>query len=121
MNITLSLHTDMRDLLFADWAELVAFLEVSLTYDPLTGQVAESSLQTDLLAVVGPELNSAEPDTAQQHTQRQRTFLIRAEDLPAEASFATSRIRCRGQDYAVTTVDHAPHSNLLVFHALARA
>lgn len=120
MHVPSTLQTDVRDLLFADWAELVTFLEVSTTYDPAAGETAESIAETDLLAILGPVLNEPEPNTAHQHRQSQRVFLIRAEDVPENASFAASRIRCQGREYAILTVDHAPQTNLLVCHTSVR-
>jgi hypothetical protein len=120
MNLAPSVHTDVRDLLFADWAEPVDFLEVSMTYNPLTGESSESVVEYLVLAILGPGLNAAEPNTAHQHTHLQRSFLLRAEDLPQEASFATSRIRCHGREYSLLTADHALQTNLVAFNAIAR-
>jgi hypothetical protein len=121
MNIPTSLHTDVRDLLFSDWAEVVTFVEVSTTYDPQVGEASESISESDVLAILGPGLDAPVPNTAHQHTKSDRTFLIRAEDLPPNASFATSRIRWHGHDYAIQTADHAPQTNLVVFHTTFRS
>lgn len=120
MHVPPSFHTDLRDILFADWAELVTFIEVSTTYDPQQGEVAESRTETDVLAVIGPGLSTPEPNTAHQHTQLTRSFLIRGEDLPENVSLSSSRIGCHGQEFAVLTVDYAPQTNLMVVQTVLR-
>jgi hypothetical protein len=106
-------HTDARDLLFADWAEAVMFREVTTTYDPAHGATAESTTDTLILAIVGPRTNTPQPNTAHLHTTHERTFLVRAEDVPPDASFATSRIVHGDDEYAILTADVAPATDVL--------
>lgn len=113
MSVPASFHADLRDLLFADWAEVVTFREVSTAYEPADAQVSESHADSLLLAILGPGLNAPLPDTAHQHTTLTRTFLVRAEDLPAHASLTSSRILHGDDEYAILTADLAPGANIL--------
>ena len=118
MSVPATIHTDVRDLLFADWAEVVTFIEVASIYDPAEGETTETTSETDLLAILGPGLDATAKDTAHQHNTLRRSFLIRAEDLPADASYNTSRIRSHGRHYALLTADHAPLTNVIAFEAI---
>jgi hypothetical protein len=108
-----TLHTDVRDLLFADWADVVTFREVSAVYDPQHAEAGETSTDTLLLAIVGPRIAAPQPDTAHQSRREDRVFLIRAEDIPEEASLASSRILHRDAEYAILTADLAPGDDVL--------
>jgi len=119
MPVEANLHADVRDLLFADWAEVVTFVEVASVYDPANGETTETTSETDLLAIPGPGLDEAVQETAHQLTSLRRCYLIRAEDLPPDASFATSRIRHQETLYALLTADHAPVTNVIAFQAVA--
>ncbi len=117
MSVPASHHTDVRDLLFADWGEVVTFREISSTYDPHEGEVTESVSETLLMAIVGPRLNAPQPNTAHQVTTCERSFLFRMEDLPEDASFHSSRIQHGEDEYAILTADLAPATNVIAFTA----
>lgn len=117
MSVPAALLTDVRDQLFNDWAVTVTFREVTQTYDPDTGELEETYDDTSLLAVAGPVTNPTTPDTAAHHRTHERAFLIRAADLPDDASFATSRILHEGLEYTLTAADHAPLTDVIVFSA----
>jgi hypothetical protein len=107
MHIALTQLADVRDLQFADWGQTITFREVATTCDPATGDVEETFMDTQVLAVPGPEREAPEPNTAHHDLVRERTFLIRAEDVPAHASYATSRILWGSEEFVVLTADLA--------------
>jgi hypothetical protein len=117
MSVPAALLTDVRDQLFNDWAVTVTFREVTQFYDPDTGQLDEGHADTPLPAVVGPLTNPTTPDTAARHRSHERAFLIRAADLPDNASLVTSRILHAGIEYTLTAADQAPLTDVIVFAA----
>jgi hypothetical protein len=116
MNLSPTLHTPALDLLFADWAATVTFREVSPSYDSSTGELTEVITDTQLLAIIGPARDATTPDTAARHKSQERAFLLRPEDIPADASFAHSRILHDGVEHQVDTVDRSALDDLLVLH-----
>lgn len=88
-----------RDRQFADWAETITFRQVQQSFDPQTQQLAETHDDTELQAVVGHLPTKPTPGTARRHSSASISFLVKAEQLPADPPDMTSRIVYRGDEY----------------------
>lgn len=120
MHLPPAILTSVRDQLFNDWAVPVTFRDLTLNYNPVTGQQSEVADELELLAVVGPVRNEVTSDAAAVHHVQTRAFLIRSEDRPATAAPPHSSVVHAGVEYFVDSVESPSWGDLLVLHCHAR-
>ena len=112
MNVSPTLITDVRDQIFSDWGVPVILRQITATYDTVTGTLTESSEDLPVTAIVSPANPETTPNTAGQHRTHERSFLIRAGDLPENVSLPTSRILFNGIEHVITDAHHAAFSGV---------
>jgi hypothetical protein len=114
MSVTASLPADAAQLLFADWGVPLTLRQVSAAYDPQSGELQETFIDTLLSAVPGGASQQAAPHTAGQHLVEERTFLVRSTDLPESVSPASARLIHTGREYRLLGIDRSAVGDLVV-------
>jgi len=88
--------------MFADWGVAVILRQVTQTASPATGLIDETAKDTYVTAVVRSRLREPTRGTAMRHSTDEVDFVLRAGDLPAGVSLATSRVVHQGREYSIT-------------------
>lgn len=97
----LSLSAEQH-LALADFGIGVTLQIVTQVYDPATQQVTETTVETALTAIVGPEDAQLSPDTGGQLQDQRRTFLLAQSAWPETDSDSLRRLVFDGVVYEVT-------------------
>ncbi len=101
MNVDTVITAADRDQCFADWGVPVVLREVTQTYDPETGALAETYVDHATTAIVGRAQIDSQPGTAGQHAARELRFLIRSDDLPSGVEPRSARVVYQGVEYRI--------------------
>jgi hypothetical protein len=101
MTAVAPLRADDLDRMFADWSVPVILKRITQTATPASGEVAESSADFLLTAIVKPRTTDPTAGTAHQHATITTEFLIRTADLPAVTNLSTSRLALGDVEFSV--------------------
>ena len=101
MNVDSVITAADRDQCFADWGVPVVLREVTQTYDPETGALAETYVDHAITAIVGRAQIDLQPGAAGQHAARELRFLIRSDDLPSGVEPRMARVVYEGVEYRI--------------------
>lgn len=113
MDAVAQLLEEDRDRCFADWGVAVVLREVTQTYEPEGGEIAESYVDHELVALVqGVEMEGA-AGTAGQHAVEECEFLVRREDVPEDVGMRTARVLHAEVEYRVESVDQSASGGML--------
>jgi hypothetical protein len=113
MNAVAALMEQDRDQCFADWGVEIALREVLQTYEPEAGELAESFVDHELIALVQAVEMTACEGTAGQHAAEECVFLVRREDVAEEIPLRTARVAHAEVEYRVEAVDQSASGGLL--------
>ena len=112
---------DDRNRQFDDWAVLVTYREVVQTYDPESGQVAETSTDHQLSALVGPIFRRPSPGTAANHLSGEQQLVVKAESLPAPVPRLIDRIVLNGAEHDLLSYTHNATTQTFTLHIRPRS
>jgi hypothetical protein len=113
MDAVAALMAQDRDQCFSDWGVEITLREVLQTYEPEAGELAESFVDHELIALVQAVEMTTAPGTAGQHTAEECVFLVRREDVAEEIPLRTARIVHAEVEYRVAVVDQAASGGLI--------
>lgn len=102
-----------RDRCLADWGIAVVLREVTQTYEPEGGEIAESYVDHELIALVQAVEMEEAAGTAGQHVVEECVFLVRREDVPEDVALRTARVLHAEVEYRVERVDQSASGGML--------
>ena len=103
-----------RDLCLADWGIAVVLREVTQSYEPEGGEIAESYVDHEVVALVQAVEMEEAAGTGGQHAVEECVFLVRREDVPEELPLRTARVIHAEVEYRVESVDQSAAGGMLV-------
>ncbi|MEZ6065175.1 MAG: hypothetical protein R3B90_05595 [Planctomycetaceae bacterium] len=112
----LDFNTDLRDLLFADWSDAAIYRTIQPQYDPQHGVLVELTTDHPLLVISSPVRSSATPNTAQQHSADEQSWLIRPSELPPDAAPRGDHLIHAGREHLIIGIDQSTLSGLITLH-----
>jgi hypothetical protein len=112
MDAVAALMEQDRDQCFSDWGVEITLREVLQTYEPEAGELGESFVDHELIALVQAVEMTATAGTAGQHAAAECVFLVRGEDVAEEVSLRTARVVHAEVEYRVLAVDQAAGGGL---------
>ena len=104
------------NILFADWGQPATLLETITYYDPDTGQVEQSEVETPIDVVSGPGRTSLNPETTATREQTTHVFLVRTEALTSDPSLVHSHLKVGEQKFRIINIESSPLSGLTLLH-----
>ena len=81
MSVFDPLLEDVVEAAMGDWAEDVRLVEVSRTFDPVTGETAAAEVRRTVRAIVSEAKHARRPATAGADLSRQPSVLVRTADV----------------------------------------
>lgn len=102
-----------RDRCFADWGIAVVLREVMQSYEPEGGEIVESHVDHELIALVQAVEMEEAAGTAGQHAVEECVFLVRREDVPEELPLRAARVIHAEVEYRVENIDQAAGGGML--------
>ena len=106
-------HSAALELGLLDWGLAITLQVVEQTYDEATQTVSETTTESAVTAIVGPEVAELSSDTGGQHRTTRRTFLMAATDWPDLSSDSLLRVELAGARYDVIDITRAEATGLL--------
>lgn len=105
-----------RDQCLADWGVPIVLREVTQSYEPEAGEIAETYTDHALTALVQAVEMSASRGSAGQHAADECVFLVRREDVAEELALRTARVLFAEIEYGVELVNQSADGGMLVLH-----